>query len=393
MNRPWLPLLVCTCFLAGRAAAHTASTAWMEVGWQDRILAGRWEIPLRDLDDLLGIDSNDDGRITWGELKRRHADIASAALQALSVEAGGRRLPLHAVRHAVSERGGAPCEVLFFESDAVDSPSEATVRYRFLFDRDPLHRCLAAVSRPGGGPGAAAVLSPDHPDLVVVAGARLATASFPRFVREGVHHILTGFDHLLFLLVLLLPAVVLRDGRGWAPNRSFPSSLSHVLQVVTAFTFAHSLTLALAALDVVRLPSRPVECAIAVSIILAAVANLTPDAAVAVRGLWARWKAVSSARPWLAPFAFGLVHGFGFAGALAELGLRREALAVPLLGFNVGVEVGQLACVAAFLPAAFALRATRFYRWAAVPVGSALICLIAGVWLVERAFDVKWLPI
>jgi hypothetical protein len=218
------------------------------------------------------------------------------------------------------------------------------------------------------------------------------TASGPSgwagFVREGVHHIWTGYDHLLFLLALLLPGVLRRTSGGWEAVPTFRESAVAVLKVVTAFTMAHSITLALAALEVVRLPSRWVESAIAASILIAAVGNLVPvGTAGAAGGRWRRWSA------WKLAFAFGLIHGFGFAGVLGELGLRRGEVAGPLLGFNAGVELGQLAVVALFLPLAFWGRTTRRYRQGVLPVGSLLIAVMAGGWLVDRAFGMGFMPI
>jgi hypothetical protein len=122
------------------------------------------------------------------------------------------------------------------------------------------------------------------------------------------------------------------------------------------------------------LPSRWVESAIALSVVLAALNNVFP---IVQRGRW------------IAAFAFGLLHGFGFAGALADLGLPTGSLALSLAGFNIGVELGQLAIVAAFLPVAFALRSTWTYRRVVLAGGSTAIVAIAGAWLVERAFDLS----
>ncbi len=126
----------------------------------------------------------------------------------------------------------------------------------------------------------------------------------------------------------------------------------------------------------IELPSRPVESAIALSVMLAALNNLWP---------------VVHARRWAVAFAFGLVHGFGFASVLADLGLPSGALLLALVGFNLGVELGQLMIVSAFLPLAFALRRTWTYRRIILDGGSAAIALIAAVWLVERAFDLRLL--
>ena len=137
------------------------------------------------------------------------------------------------------------------------------------------------------------------------------------------------------------------------------------------------LTLTLATLGVVKLPSRLTESAIALSVMLAAANNLHP---------------LIRERGWLVAFAFGLIHGFGFATALSDLGLGQGALALTLVGFNTGVEVGQLAIVAVFLPAAYALRGTWFYQVPLLRFGSALIILISGMWFAERAFNFKLLP-
>ncbi len=173
---------------------------------------------------------------------------------------------------------------------------------------------------------------------------------------------------------LLLPAVLVRRDARWQPAASFRAAFVGVAKVVTAFTAAHSVTLSLAALGVVALPSRWVESAIALSVVLAALNNLRP--------------LVGESR-WVAAFAFGLVHGFGFAGALQDLGLPSGSLALSLVGFNVGVELGQLALVAAFLPLAFSMRASSAYRRGVLAGGiGRVIAAIAMVWFVERAFDV-----
>jgi hypothetical protein len=195
-------------------------------------------------------------------------------------------------------------------------------------------------------------------------------------VVEGVWHIWIGFDHILFLLSLLLPAVLVVHAKRWRGVDSLGVATREVVWVVTSFTVAHSITLSLAALELVSLPSRLVESAIALSVVLAAANNLFP---------------VMERRRWMAAFGFGLIHGFGFASVLAELGLPTDALVLSLLGFNVGVELGQMAIVAVFLPVAYALRNTRFYLRGVFLGGSVLTMLLALVWLVERAFDLKLL--
>jgi hypothetical protein len=195
-----------------------------------------------------------------------------------------------------------------------------------------------------------------------------------QYVRDGVWHIWLGFDHILFLLSLLLPAVLLRRGRVWLPATSFGATAIDVAKIVTAFTIAHSITLTLATLGVVSPNARWIESGIALSVALAALNNIFP--------------LVRHGR-WIAAFGFGLIHGFGFASALKDLGLPTGSLALSLFGFNVGVELGQLVIVALFLPVAFALRGTWAYRRGILAGGSVAIAAIASVWLVERAFNLS----
>ena len=240
-----------------------------------------------------------------------------------------------------------------------------------LFDVDPQHRGLLRLEHAGAT--RTAIFSPERGrqsfELAEVSRCR----QFLDYGREGVWHIWIGFDHILFLLSLLLPAVLERRRGRWEAVDAFAPAFWDVFKIVTAFTVAHSITLSLATLGVVTLPSRLVESAIALSVVLAALNNLIP---------------VVRARRWIVAFLFGLVHGFGFASVLKDLGLPQGTLLLALVGFNLGVEVGQLAIVAAFLPAAFILRGTAFYRRAILIGGSLLIALVAGIWLVERAFDV-----
>ena len=174
------------------------------------------------------------------------------------------------------------------------------------------------------------VLRPSAPRLTLPA-ERSRLGTLRDYLRLGIHHILTGYDHLLFLLGLLLLV--------HAPRA--------LVGTLTAFTAAHSLTLSLATLGWVRFPTRPGEAVIALSIVFLAF-ELTR-----APGTPPSW---SQRRPWAVAFAFGLIHGFGFAGALAEVGLPARDVPLALLGFNLGVEAGQLACVAGAMALAGTLR-------------------------------------
>lgn len=197
-------------------------------------------------------------------------------------------------------------------------------------------------------------------EIAAPQGGPLAIAG--AFALRGIEHILGGYDHLLFVLALLL---IVRSTRT-------------LVWTITAFTLAHSITLALAALGLVHVPGPPVEAAIALSILL-----LASEIVRMRRGessLTARW-------PWVVAFCFGLLHGFGFAGALSEIGLPRSDIPLALLAFNVGVELGQLAFVAAVLALQWIARRfvhanfveRRITQGAPYAIGA-----LAGFWLVER---------
>jgi hydrogenase/urease accessory protein HupE len=211
-------------------------------------------------------------------------------------------------------------------------------------------------------------LSPTRTAFIVQATAGAGEVA-STYLRLGVEHILFGFDHLLFVLALV---ILVRDWR-------------RVAVTVTAFTIAHSITLAAATLGFVNVPGPPVEATIALSIVLVAVEILNARAGK---------PSLTARLPWLVAFSFGLLHGFGFAGALAEVGLPHHAIPVALLFFNVGVELGQLAFVAAVLSLTWLLRQAASQLLDAAFVKRAfdrlnvtvayVIGIVAAYWLVER---------
>jgi hypothetical protein len=336
---------------------------------------GQWDIALRDLDFAIGLDADGDGNITWGEVRTRHADIAAYAMARLSIEADGAACTLAVGEQLIDDHTDGAYTVLPLQVQCPQAPAALALGYRLFAGIDPQHRGLLNLQ--AAGLTRTAVLDPQLPAQRFELKQPSRLAQFTEFVREGVWHIWIGFDHILFLLSLLLPAVLVWHKPRWEPALSFGGAFWEVAKIVTAFTVAHSITLSLAALGVVSLPSRWVEASIAASVVLAALNNVVT---------------VFHGRRWVVAFAFGLIHGFGFASVLADLELPQDALLLSLVGFNVGVELGQLAIVALFLPLVFALRRTGFYRRGVFVGGSLLIALIAAVWLAERLFNFKVLP-
>jgi hypothetical protein len=357
------------------ALAHKPSDSYLTLSVENSAVNGQWDIALRDLDFAIGLDANGDGEITWGEVRAKHAEIAAYAMPRLALSIDGKACPATVTEHLIDDHTDGAYAVLRFRADCGAVFRNLRVRYGLFFDLDPQHKGLLRLAYQGTS--ITAIFSPEKAsqDFSLAAPSRLT--QFVDYLREGIWHIWIGFDHILFLLALLLPAVVFRARHGWQAVDAFRPAFWNVLKIVTAFTVAHSITLSLATLGVVTLPSRIVESVIAASVVLAALNNVFP---------------IFRERRWVMAFGFGLVHGFGFASVLADLGLPSDALILALVGFNIGVELGQLAIVTAFLPFAYALRRTLFYRRLVLLGGSLLIAVVAGVWFVERAFDLKLLP-
>jgi HupE / UreJ protein len=255
-------------------------------------------------------------------------------------------------------------------------PSELAVTYDAMFDVDANHRNYLVIAhnwKTGtfNSDLIAGVFTPDAPSISIDLSKSSTWRGFVAMIQQGIWHIWIGIDHILFLVALALPAVMVRTNGRWEPVSSFRKALVAIVTIVSFFTLAHSVTLSLAALDVITLPSRFVESVIAGSIAVAAAANLLPQFNV---------------REAFLAFAFGLFHGFGFATVLGDLGLGREHMVLSLLGFNIGVELGQLAIICAVFPVLFLLRRTAAYGLI-VRIGSIGLIALALLWVFERAFE------
>ncbi len=364
--RPALWLLALLVFLLSTTAnAHIASDGFLTINVEGGRLSGSIELAMRDAELAVGLDSNRDGKITWGEVRAHQRDLELYVRSKLIIGDGSTRCPEEFAPVRVNERVDGNYIWLPFSAACAGQLTKLFVDYRLMQGIDPSHRGLLAVTARGatqtGVLNGEQSIALEHPS---------AWRAFTEYLRTGVWHIWSGIDHLLFLLSLLLPAVLRRRDLHWEGVSLAKPAFVNILEVVTAFTVAHSITLSLAAFDVVRLPSRLTESVIAASIVVAALNNIFP------RVTEGRWRIA---------FAFGLLHGFGFASVLADMGLPPGARAISLVAFNLGVEVGQLAVVIAVMPVAYAVRATVFYRHTVMRWGSSTIAALAFVWLVQRA--------
>jgi hypothetical protein len=352
--------------LGASAAAHQPSDAYLTLEVGETGIDGRWDIAVRDLDHAIGLDRDQDRALTWGEVRLREREIAAYALARLELAAGGVRCPTAAGTLALDRHGENAYAVLGFIAACPAVLHELDLRYNLLFDLDRSHRGLLNLI--WAGTSSTAVLGPETGTTRFERGVAGRWSILASYVAEGFRHILIGYDHILFLLALLL-SVMRPVASGGNDLRRM---LIELAAVVSAFTVGHSITLALAALGVVDPPARLVESLIALSVVLAALNNLVP---------------VVQRRLWLIALCFGLIHGFGFAGVLRELGLPDHSLIVALFGFNLGVELGQLAVVALFVPVVLAIERLHLYPRLVMQVGSSAVAAVALVWLVERAFD------
>jgi hypothetical protein len=335
---------------------------------------------MRDLDLIFDLDANRDGQVTWGETQARSPELNDWLDRGIALTAAGQKCALgpadlQASEHAdgtyLSAQWAVNCPGLS-SADAADA--RLALRYDLIFAQDSLHRGLLKVDF--ADYQSSALLSPDRPEAQVSRADSSALKVLGRYILEGVWHIWIGIDHIVFLLSLLVLAPLQASRQRmtqWQAAAQARPVVMDVLAVVTAFTVAHSITLGLTITGWLTPPADLVEPAIALSVVLAALNNLL---------------GFSALKRWRLAFVFGLVHGFGFASVLLDLGLPASALLAALGGFNIGVELGQLAIVGAFLPLAWWLRHTRFYRWVVVAGGSAVIVVLGVFWTLER---VGWL--
>jgi len=380
MSRGVFALLgACLIGLSNPALGHAASTAYLHLGEpQEDQVPLRWTVPLRDLDALLDLDADGDGRLRWAEVAARRADIEAVLEDGVRISVlDGAACSLHPgpLRFAPLESGGHA--VLQARVSCPQSPEPLRLEYRFLERYDASHRVLLTtperVSPTPLSPAQSLILHSGQSANGVMVGRSSPPSGFTSLLGAGFAHILRGPDHLLFLVALLLPSVLVRRADRWVARPSLRRALAEVAWIVTAFTLAHSISLAMATFHLVTVPARVIEPLIAITVLAAALNNLKP---------------IVTTRLAACAFAFGLIHGFGFAEVLAPLDLPMGALAQALAGFNLGVEAGQLVVVApVFAVLATARRWPGYPRWA-LAAGSGALSLVACVWIVERVFDV-----
>lgn len=306
-----------------------------------------------DVETIQPLDADGDGAVSAAELAAVQEQLVALAVEMLSVRGDSNNVAAQQPRAEIDTTNN----VHFRATYSLRAPRLLTI-HSALIDRMPRgHRQFTTLYE-GDGTALAEMLLSAEQDVVEADLGELfpQTHTFADFLKLGVEHIVTGYDHLLFLFGLLI--VIPRFG---------PAAL-----IITCFTVAHTVTLGLATLGLVQMPSNIVEPLIAATIVYVGVENL-------LKPEGPRWR-------WVLTLAFGLIHGFGFAGVLVELGVSRArgGVALPLFSFNLGVELGQIAIAAVVLPVLWWLRRFGWFKKFAVPGASVFLILIGAWWLLER---------
>jgi len=365
--------------------------------YEDTGIEGRFEVNANELASVFGLEV---GLHPSVEEVRPYQDKIQAYLlknAVFSSELGPYKIIFTGEMSKLGTSFGDFVNFHFRLDKSENLPDNLILDYTAFMTEDSSHRCLVAMEYnwKAGLINNESIVAldlskGDNKGTIVLAETSL-WKGFIAMVKQGIHHIWIGWDHILFLLALILPSVVRRRkttstelGKnsieekfniwGWDPVLKFKPAFMYILKIVTFFTLAHTITLSLASLNIINLPSRVVESLIAFSVGLAAFHNIRP---------------IFKGKDWIIAFVFGLFHGFGFASVLGDLGFKGEYLSLSLVGFNVGVEIGQIVIIALIFPILYLIRKLKLYPKLLVWL-SALLIVISVYWFIERAFEVDF---
>ena len=366
--------------LPSTVAAHIVGQSYLYLQVTESDLTGRFEIALKDLNPALGLSGTP--REITPENVRDHLDF----------------LRDYVSRNIVITADGAPLDITFLDTDrpigagyvrlpvdisGYDSvPEELTFEYSILFDEDPTHQGFVLIESNwatgtfANEAGISLVFLPDGRSDTLELTTKGRWTGFVAVIRLGMVNFWKGLDHALFLIALLIPVVMKREGGRWHPEEHLGSTLARALKLLIAFAVGYGLALVLAVLGLVEVPTRWWEIGIAVSVAIAAINILVP---------------VLHGRLWLVA-GFGLFHGFGFAAAMAKMGLTEDYVWLSLLAFNLGLAISQLILVAVLVPILFLFRRLLLYPRLFMPASALFILAVSLAWLAEHVFDID-LPI
>lgn len=378
-----LRLFLASCFLSLPALAHQTGNSYLVLTESNGRLQIELDFIVRDLGNLLQPPTPSDAPApvpppaatpTPEQLQAMQPAITQVIQESLGVQLNEETQPLEFVSQSVVLRNdGLYVRQRFTSPSIAPEIKFVVVRYSFFNQNDKLGRAFFKLQL--GKEEISSVFDSSTQTQRFALGDTKRWSTIGLFTHEGAWHIWGGPDHLLFLLTLLLPGLMLLHRATGPPetdSNGTKTAALFALKVITAFTLAHSITLLASVLDVISLPSRWIESAIALSIMISAALNLQ------TRIQWSQWKLA---------FIFGLIHGMGFANGLRELGLSQTYFIETVLAFNVGVELGQIAAVVAVgIPIILLAKQVRT-KQLVMTYGSWGVLLISGIWLVQRLMD------
>jgi hypothetical protein len=357
--------------------AHSLGNSIIYLQIYDDKVTGRFEITIRDINNILNLKDSEDP-VTQDNFKERINDLQDYYLMKVRFMDGSDNMPIRFTGLDLMKLGFANFVLIDFviiKNAAV--PDVIDIDYSVMFDEDPDHLGYLVIEQHwranifNNESQILLTFSPEERRQQLDVANYSLFNGFKGIVKLGIKHIWKGIDHILFLVALILPAAMLRHNNNWQPVAEFRPAFMYVVKIVTLFTIAHSITLSLAALSIVKLPSRIVESVIALSIAVAAMDILFP---IFHRQIG-----------WVV-FIFGLFHGFGFASVLKNLGVLGEHMALSLFGFNLGVEIGQVVIICLAFPILYFVRQFAYFPKIIMRYGAVALILMAAVWFVERAF-------
>lgn len=350
-------LIFCAGFLCWASVhAHEIYTSYSSIEIIGTRLTYILTLDESELKYIFELDTNNDGSITENELNASIDKIYMHFEKRLTITIGGETIELMRGEGFVSKDNlGNVFVNLVFGQTLDRQPWKLTLSLNIFDDFGPRHKNLVKVIHHDQIQQAILTIGSPRQDFSFSGTDSSLFQHSRQFFGLGVEHILIGYDHILFLLGLII----------------IGGSFLNLVKIVSSFTVAHSITLILSALQVVAIPARLVESVIALSIVYIALENFFIK---------------KSDDRWLITFIFGLMHGFGFAGVLHELGLPTEGLVVSLLSFNVGVEVGQVIIVGVTFPLIYLITKTRWQKKMVYGLSSVII-VFGLMWFFERAFD------
>ncbi len=365
LNAPCL-LLLMLIGMSTQAFAHRPNDSKISLNITATDIEGQALFQMDDLEWVVGIDDNRDKKVTWQEFKTHLPNIQQQFTDSIQITRNTTTCQLKSELSDIKQIADRTYAEFSLQSHCPSTDNQLTVEANYLTIVDPQHQLFLSLNN--DGKTTSTLLTRNNKTLSITGDIKLFD-SIKAFIREGIWHIFTGYDHILFIMTLIFASLF-----GVAMDQQ-KTSVKNLLLMISSFTIAHSVTLIASALDWIRIPSQWVESAIAATVIFAA---------LNVRMKWVAEKL------WALTFSFGLIHGMGFANALRELSIPEQNFISSLVSFNIGVEIGQLVLVGISLPLLFLLAKNSFkLQQQSIKFATAFITCFGIIWFIERVANVE----